>query len=196
MRCARDRPPTRAALRKIPRGPRPKSRWYPRRRASRGRRPCGASLLRSGGWCAMRCRCARRSAVMSARPGCVCATTALPLRKKSCADILGNRALFGQHHLHAVRERADGALGPGDGTLGPERAELFVECSCGDGWRLSASLRHLQGRRGRRTSTARFFGTRYFCATAWTCAGVTARKPSRIVLMRCGSPSNSVKQAR
>ena len=60
-------------------------------------------------------------AVMSARPGCVCATTALPLRKKSCAEIFGNVSAFGQHHLQAVRKRANGALRPGDRAFRAER---------------------------------------------------------------------------
>ena len=46
-----------------------------------------------------------------------------------------------------------------------------------------------------RAGTARRLGSRYFCAAARTCSGVTARKPSRMEFTRVGSPSNKEKQA-
>ena len=44
----------------------------------------------------------------------------------------GERTAFGKHHLHAIRERAEGSLGPGDGALGTQgRRGSACEC-CGN----------------------------------------------------------------
>src|SRR5579862_650323 len=110
---------------------------------------------------------------------------------------------FGEDDFQAIRQRDRRALRPGDRTFRPQRwrgGAVRVDC----GHRARGRRRHrappfdfsLPSLMGLRTTMARLRGTKYFCATACACAGVTARKPSSTVLTRFGSPSKSVKHAR
>ena len=102
------------------------------------------------------------------------------------------RARFDQDNLQSIRQRANRALRPGDCAFRREGRRLGAKnCGCGGRGHCAPP-----GATGRRMRTARLRGTRYFRANACTCSGVTARKPSSIVLMRLGSPSKSVKHAR
>ena len=90
------------------------------------------------------------------------------------------RARLDEDDLQAVRQRANGALGPGDRAFGTEGRRLDAKHGgCG-----GRGHRAPPGVTGRRTRTARLRGTRYFFAKACTCSGVTARNPSRIVFTR------------
>src|SRR6185437_2520826 len=81
---------------------------------------------------------------------------------------------FNESDLEPVRKFQMCALRPNDGALG---AELRYNCKriggCGAGHHAAPFFV------GRRTTMARRAGSRYFCAAARTCSGVTLRKPSR-----------------
>src|ERR1700722_12480326 len=125
--------------------------------------------------------------------------------EKQLSGNLRKSVNFSENHLQAVGQRLYAAFRPGHRAFGakrrnsaaalrggvPGRAGLRVDCCCVGAAHHAAALAT-----GCRTRIARFFGTRYFLATAWTCAAVTAWKPSSTVLMRFGSPSNRVKHAR
>ena len=110
---------------------------------------------------------------------------------------LGNGVRLDQHHLQAIGQRAHRARRPHYRALRSERGRGHAGAqvplrSCRDHHAppvcAAAALRA-------RITIARFAGTKYFCAAARVCSGVTARNPSSMVLTRVGSPSNSVKQA-
>src|SRR5579863_594905 len=106
------------------------------------------------------------------------------------------RVRFGQHHLEAIRESANCAFGPRDGAFGGKRrggGAIRVDRG-GSAHRAPPVCAGLSI--GRRMTIARLPGTRIFCASDCTSAGVTPRKSSSIVFTRSGSPSNSVNDAR
>ena len=133
-------------------------------------------------------------------PGRTVSDGSVPAAKEKLARNFREGVGFGEDDLQAIRERHNAALRPRDRALGTKRR-------CGAG-RLQCDgcfgRRHreppfecaVSAATGVRATMARLRGTKYLCATACACSGVTARNPSSTVLMRFGSPSNKVKHAR
>ena len=107
------------------------------------------------------------------------------------AGEFGNGVRFDQDDFEAIGQLAAGARRPDDRALGTERGNLHKRIRRrSDGHHAAPFLD------GWRNTMARRLGSRYFCATARTCSGVTSRKPSRMEFTSVGSSSKSVKQAR
>src|SRR5205807_5010856 len=89
---------------------------------------------------------------------------------------LGNGVRFDQDHLKPVDQGAPGASRPDHRPFRPQCGNVSAQVRREDGAHRAAPFAT-----GRRITIARLRGTKYFCAAACTWAGVTSRKPSRIV---------------